>query len=173
MTPRFELARPDFTLATAEPEEAADGVVEPPDGWLAALRARCSAVGAVLVFAGFNGTFFIQFIAGSLGMPRRYADYDPQFFKYHLVSTLGSYLLTAGLVIVLINWIKSLKSGPKAPQNPWGANTLEWHTPSPPPHENFTYDPQAVQPYDYDGWDYDEATDGYTRKENYVEPEGH
>ncbi|MEM6459267.1 MAG: cbb3-type cytochrome c oxidase subunit I, partial [Planctomycetota bacterium] len=152
-------------------------------------------VGAAMVFIGFNATFFIQFIAGSQGMPRRYADYDPQYFIYHLTSTLGSYVLTVGLFIVLYNWVHSLAAGAafgrlfgrvatfglrdwstpmrKAPANPWGANTLEWHTPSPPPHENFTYEPEGVEPYDFDGWDYDESIDGYVRKEGYVEKAAH
>lgn len=132
-------------------------------------------IGAWLVFAGFNATFFIQFIAGSLGMPRRYADYPEEYFIFHLLSTLGSYLLTCGLFIVLFNWIASLRTGKKAPANPWGANTLEWHTPSPPPHANFEdgHEPEGVEPYDYDGWDYDESIDGYVRKENYVPQPAH
>lgn len=136
---------------------------------------KWAQIGAVLVFAGFNGTFFIQFIAGSLGAPRRYADYDPQFWGYHFASTLGSYLLTIGLFIVLFNWIHSLRKGKPAPANPWGGNTLEWHTPSPPPHANFEdgEEPEAVEPYDYHGWDYDESIDGYVRKEGYVEKPVH
>jgi cytochrome c oxidase subunit 1 len=131
--------------------------------------------GAVLVFVGFNLTFFIQFIAGSQGMPRRYADYDQQFFVYHLISTIGSYVLTVGLFIVLFNWIASLRSGKPAPANPWGGNTLEWHTPSPPPHANFEdgQEPIGVEPYDYDGWDYDESIDGYVRKPGYQDPDPH
>jgi cytochrome c oxidase subunit 1 len=148
-------------------------------------------LGAILVFIGFNATFFIQFIAGSQGMPRRYADYDDQYFIYHLLSTLGSYILTVGLFIVLFNWMHSLMAGTHwgklislgkwdkperlAPANPWGANTLEWHTPSPPPHANFEdgQEPVGVEPYDYDGWDYDPEIDGYVRKKDYVEPAGH
>jgi cytochrome c oxidase subunit 1 len=145
---------------------------------------RWGRIGWVLVFAGFNATFFIQFIAGSLGMPRRYADYPEEFFGYHVASTLGSYLLTVGLFIVLFNWVHSLSAGTAfgkaisfglwdkrekdAPANPWGANTLEWHTPSPPPHHNFNYEPVGVEPYDFDQWTYDEATDGYVP----IDPEG-
>ncbi len=114
-----------------------------------------------LIFFGFNLTFFIQFIAGSQGMPRRYADYLPEFAIYHQISTLGSYVLAIGLFLVLYNWIQSLVSGPKAPQNPWGGNTLEWHTSSPPPHENFIEDPHVTEPYEMRAWDYDESIDGY------------
>lgn len=114
-----------------------------------------------LIFVGFNLTFFIQFIAGSQGMPRRYADFLPEFAFYHKFSTVGSYILAAGLFLVLYNWIHSLVAGRKAPQNPWGANTLEWHTTSPPPHENFTEDPFVSDPYEMRAWDYDESTDGY------------
>ena len=127
-------------------------------------------IGWALVFAGFNLTFFIQFIAGSLGMPRRYADYDPMFWEFHLISTLGSYLLTIGLFVVLWNWIDSLRrKDMPAPANPWGANTLEWHTPSPPPHHNFDYDPVGVEPYDYDHWEYDENIDGYVPVDDHDE----
>ncbi len=132
-------------------------------------------IGAVMTFVGFNATFFIQFIAGSQGMPRRYADYDDQYFFYHAFSTLGSYVLTIGLFIILFNWIHSLRKGAKAPANPWGGNSLEWHTPSPPPHANFEdgHEPEGVDPYDYHGWEYDESIDGYVKKEGYVPEPAH
>jgi cytochrome c oxidase subunit I len=114
-----------------------------------------------LIFVGFNLTFFIQFIAGSQGMPRRYADYLPEFAFYHKFSTVGSYVLAIGLFLVLFNWIHSLVAGRKAPQNPWGGNTLEWHTSSPPPHDNFKQDPHVTEPYEMRAWDYDESIDGY------------
>ena len=147
---------------------------------------KWAIIGAAMVFVGFNATFFIQFIAGSLGMPRRYADYDPQFWVYHLLSTLGSYVLTVGLFVVLFNWLHSIWAGTNfgktislglwdkpaktAPANPWGGNTLEWRTPSPPPHANFEdgVEPEGVEPYDYHGWDYDPEIDGYVEKEGYV-----
>ena len=125
-----------------------------------------------LIFIGFNMTFFIQFIAGSQGMPRRYADYLPEYAFYHKFSTLGSYVLAAGLFLVLFNWIHSLLAGKKAPQNPWGGNTLEWHTASPPPHENFDYEPHVTEPYEMRAWDYDESIDGYVyNKERAIELE--
>ncbi|MBS1960284.1 MAG: cytochrome c oxidase subunit I [Bdellovibrionales bacterium] len=104
------------------------------------------------VMIGFNVTFFPQFIVGALGMPRRYADYLPQFTEYNRLSTIGSWILGAGLFMVFINIARSLKSGKPAGDNPWGALTLEWQTPSPPPMENFKHDPVVTDgPYEYRG----------------------
>ncbi len=119
-----------------------------------------------LVFLGFNLTFFIQFIAGSRGMPRRYADYYPEYFWYHFVSTIGTYVLTIGLFYVLWNWINGLRKGPTAPANPWGGNSLEWHTTSPPPHTNFDYEPHGVDPYHYDHWTWNEDIQGYVVRDH-------
>lgn len=126
---------------------------------------KIGAIACVLVFVGFNMTFFIQFIAGSQGMPRRYASYLPEYQIYHHISTGGAFLLATGLFLVLFNWIHSLLRGEKAPDNPWGANTLEWQCSSPPPHDNFAVTPQAGDPYDMTGWEYDEATKGYVKKD--------
>ena len=115
----------------------------------------------LVTFIGFNVTFFIQFIAGTQGMPRRYATYLDQYTMYHHISTLGSYILTIGLFMILFNWIMA-KRGKRAPANPWGGNQLEWHTNSPPPHENFKYDPVGTDPYNYHDWKYDDKIDGYT-----------
>ena len=114
-----------------------------------------------LVFLGFNLTFFIQFLAGSQGMPRRYADYPPEFWIYHFISTIGSYVLAVGLFMVLGNWIHSLMHGKPAPANPWGGNSLEWLTTSPPPHHNFDTAPEGTDPYDFSRWQYDSRLDGY------------
>jgi len=118
-------------------------------------------IGWLLTFLGFNLTFFIQFVAGAQGMPRRYADYPPEFEPYHIISTLGSYVLTVGLFVILFNWIHSLKKGAKAPANPWGSNSLEWHTASPPPHHNFDEEVEGTDPYDYRAWKYNPDIDGY------------
>ena len=120
-----------------------------------------SKAAIAVIFVGFNLTFFIQFIAGSQGMPRRYADYLDEFWIYHLVSSIGSYILGVGLVMVLVIWIHSLLRGKPAPANPWGGNSLEWHTTSPPPHHNFNYTPLGTDPYDFTHWRYDEELDGY------------
>ena len=117
-------------------------------------------IGWFLVFLGFNATFFIQFIAGSKGMPRRYATFLDDFTWYHHMSTGGSYILTIGLFVVLFNWLLA-KRGLRAPANPWGGNQLEWHTNSPPPHTNFDGDPVGTDPYDYNDWKYDAKIDGY------------
>jgi len=124
-----------------------------------------SKIAAWIIFIGFNLTFFIQFIAGSQGMPRRYADYDEQFWIHHFVSTIGSYVLAVGLVMVLCIWISSLLRGAKAPVNPWGSNTLEWQAASPPVHLNFDTEPVVGDPYDYDGWHWSEEIGGYIMKE--------
>jgi cytochrome c oxidase subunit 1 len=113
---------------------------------------RWGQISAVVVFFGFNMTFFTQFILGSQGMPRRYFTYLEQFHDLHIVSTVGSWFLGLGLLIVLGNMIWSLFRGKPAPGNPWGAATLEWtHTTSPPDHHNFHRTPLVTHgPYDYD-----------------------
>ena len=117
-------------------------------------------IGWALTFAGFNITFIIQFFAGMHGMPRRYATYVDQYTIYHMISTGGSYILTLGLIVILVNWVMARK-GKLAPANPWGGNQLEWHTNSPPPHENFKYEPVGTDPYNFHDWKYDEKIDGY------------
>ncbi|MCH7975133.1 MAG: cytochrome c oxidase subunit I [Bacteroidetes bacterium] len=114
---------------------------------------RVGKMSALLVFLGFNLTFFIQFIMGSQGMPRRYYDYAdmPWLQPLHQVSTVGSWVLALGLLLVLINGIHSLFRGKLAPGNPWGAATLEWSACSTPPHpHNFHATPLVTHgPYDY------------------------
>ncbi len=108
-------------------------------------------VAAILIFIGFNITFFTQFILGSKGMPRRYYDYDPAFEGLHQISTIGSWVLACGLFLALFCFIHSLMRGKPATANPWGAATLEWtHATSPPDHHNFTRQPIVTHgPYDY------------------------
>ena len=119
---------------------------------------RLGQVAAVVVAVGFNLTFFIQFVAGSQGMPRRYATYEPQYEVYHKISTVGSWILGLGLVLVLVSWIMG-RWGKIAPPNPWGANTLEWQTSSPPPHDNFKVTPAAGDPYALKRWRWVESND--------------
>ncbi|MCO6436284.1 MAG: cbb3-type cytochrome c oxidase subunit I [Phycisphaerae bacterium] len=118
---------------------------------------------ALVVFVGFNLTFMVQFIAGAHGMPRRYANYLDEFTIYHQISTIGSYVMAAGLVMVAINWLDSLVRGRPAPENPWGGNTLEWQTTSPPPTENFARTPTADDPYALHKWRYDASIEGYVK----------
>jgi cytochrome c oxidase subunit 1 len=109
-------------------------------------------VAAWFVMIGFNVTFFPQFLLGVLGMPRRYADYLPQFTTLNRISTFGSWLLAIGFITIAINLIRALRNGKPAGDNPWGALTLEWQTPSPPPYSNFNYDPVVTEgPYEYKG----------------------
>jgi cytochrome c oxidase subunit 1 len=124
---------------------------------------KVGALACIIIFIGFNMTFFVQFIAGSQGMPRRYASYMPIYEAYHHVSTFGAFILASGLFLVLFNWIHSLLYGKPAPANPWGSNTLEWQCASPPPYDNFTTTPEAGDPYDMTQWHYDETIKGYVK----------
>ncbi len=114
-----------------------------------------------IVFVGLNLTFFPQFIMGSRGMPRRYARYDAEFQPFHVMSTTGALLLGVGLVICALVLWQSLRRGRKAPANPWGGATLEWHCASPPPLENFAVAPTVGDPYDFDGLVYKGEEEGY------------
>jgi len=108
-------------------------------------------IAAGLVFVGFNLTFFPQLVLGSRGMPRRYASYMERFTDLHQLSTVGSWVLGAGLFLVLGYALWSLFYGEKAPQNPWGAATLEWTNVAalPDPH-NFKRTPLVTRgPYDF------------------------
>ena len=105
---------------------------------------------AAIFFVGFNLTYFPLFIAGMAGMPRRYADYLPEYHIYHLLSTIGSWVLVSSIVFMLWNLIRSLKHGEDAPDNPWGGATLEWRTPTPPPVLNFVGHPDMSRgAYEY------------------------
>jgi cytochrome c oxidase subunit 1 len=106
---------------------------------------------ALIIFLGFNLTFFPQFILGYLGMPRRYHVYPPEFQALNVLSTAGASILAVGYVLPLIYLIWSLRYSPVAGMNPWKARGLEWQTPSPPPTDNFEVTPIVVQEaYAYD-----------------------
>jgi len=92
---------------------------------------------ALIIFLGFNLTFFPQFIAGTLGMNRRYATYDPTYQVYNVLSTAGSTILALGFMLPVGYLTWSMLFGAKAGPNPWGSAGLEWQTQSPPPTENF------------------------------------
>ena len=98
-------------------------------------------VAAGLIFVGFNLTFFPQFVAGYLGMPRRYHAYPDEFQVLNVLSTAGASVLAVGFTLPLFYLAWSLKTGAIAGDNPWGAVGLEWNTTSPPPTENFTTQP--------------------------------
>jgi cytochrome c oxidase subunit 1 len=116
---------------------------------------------AVLVFIGFNLAFMPQFVAGTRGMPRRYANYVDEFTVFHQASTVGAFILGIAIVIQVGYLVMSLFNGKRAPANPWGAASLEWQSTSPPDHHNFTKPPIMMGPYDFENWVYDEATDNY------------
>ena len=110
-------------------------------------------ISCLVVFLGFNMTFFPQFILGVQGMPRRYARYQEQFQGLHQLSTFGSLLLGVGLLMAAIVLIHSLRRGRRAPNNPWGAATLEWQAASPPIEHNFAAEVVVRSPYDFAGLD--------------------
>ena len=122
---------------------------------------RLGQTASVIAFVGFNLAFFPQFIMGSRGMPRRYADYKPDFELYHQLSTAGTLVLGVGVALIAYNLVRSIFSGKKAPANPWGSATIEWECPSPPPHHNFDHPPQATDPYDMERVEWDEEVQGY------------
>jgi cytochrome c oxidase subunit 1 len=105
---------------------------------------------ALVIFIGFNLTFFPQFILGYLGMPRRYHAYPPEFQVLNVMSTAGASILGAGYIIPMIYLIWSMRYGKNAPANPWGSTGLEWKTSSPPPTDNFEEPPVVTEdPYTY------------------------
>ena len=107
-------------------------------------------VSALLIFIGFNVTFFPQFILGYLGMPRRYHIYPAEFQLLNILSSAGSTILAVGYIFPMIYLLWSLWFGKKAPANPWNAKGLEWTTTSPPPKHNFITPPIVdFEPYDY------------------------
>jgi cytochrome c oxidase subunit 1 len=123
-------------------------------------------IACLVIFLGFNLTFFPQFILGTRGMPRRYARYNLEFQGLHQMSTAGSMILGIGLVLAAGVLIYSLFRGRRAPANPWGAATLEWTCNSPPPAENFEVIPPATNPYDYDDLVWESAGQGYMRRQS-------
>ncbi len=109
-----------------------------------------SRISAILVFVGFNLTFFPQFIVGYLGMPRRYHAYPPEFQVLNVMSSAGATVLGVGYVLPVLYFLWSLKRGAVAGPNPWAASGLEWETSSPPPTENFAVAPRVTtEPYEY------------------------
>ncbi|MBV9500713.1 MAG: cytochrome c oxidase subunit I [Acidobacteriaceae bacterium] len=107
---------------------------------------------ALIVFIGFNLTFFPQFVLGYLGMPRRYAAYPEEFQMLHVLSTAGATILGVGYVLPLCYLIWAWHYGRDATPNPWRATGLEWKSSSPPPTHNFEVTPivTAKLPYDYE-----------------------
>jgi heme/copper-type cytochrome/quinol oxidase subunit 1 len=113
-----------------------------------------------LMFIGFNLTFFPHHILGLLGMPRRIYTYDAGLgWEIHnLVSTIGAFVFAAGVFITVLNYTRSFRRGNPAGNDPWGGETLEWATTSPPPPYNFETIPtvRSREPV----WDQPELRDG-------------
>jgi cytochrome c oxidase subunit 1 len=111
---------------------------------------KLGQLAALIMYIGFNLTFFPQFVVGYLGMPRRYHAYAPEFQIYNVLSSAGASILGVGYLLPLVYFIWSVKYGKKAPDNPWNATGLEWQTPSPPPKHNFETVPlTTAEPYQY------------------------
>ncbi len=114
-----------------------------PEGW-----ARLSAL---VVFIGFNLTFFPQFILGYVGMPRRYYQYPPEFQVLNILSTAGSTVLGIGYLLPMTYLLWSMRYGKPAPDNPWNAAGLEWKISSPPTTFNFEEEPVVTwEAYNYE-----------------------
>jgi cytochrome c oxidase subunit 1 len=105
---------------------------------------------AILMFFGFNFTFFPQYVLGYLGMPRRYHAYPGQFQTLNILSSAGASILAVSYLIPVIYLGWSLFHGARAGNNPWGARGLEWQTTSPPPKKNFLERPVVQKAYAYD-----------------------
>jgi cytochrome c oxidase subunit I len=104
----------------------------------------------LLMFVGFNLTFLVQHSLGLEGMPRRiyrYPDYS-NWPVLNLISTVGAFVLGVGVLVTVVNVLISMRSGTRAGNDPWQANTLEWFTQSPPPENNFDVVPRvrSVEP---------------------------
>lgn len=118
-------------------------------------------ISAMLVFVGFNLTFFPQFILGYMGMPRRYASYPEELQVLNIFSTAGASVLGVGMSMPVVYLLHSLIWGKDAGPNPWLLPGLEWRIPSPPPTENFEKTPivtwEAYEFGEESGLDIEEA----------------
>ena len=110
----------------------------------AMLRERLSKASFWVLVLGANLTFFPMFFLGYDGMPRRVADYEPKFGDLNLLSSIGAGVIALGILMVLVNMVISLRRRVPAGNDPWGAQTLEWWTSSPPPRDNFTSLPEIT-----------------------------
>lgn len=113
-----------------------------------------------LMFIGMNVTFFIQHHLGLTGMSRRIQTYsaDTGWGTLNMISTIGSYILAAGIFLFVINFIITMRRGRQAEADPWGGPTLEWSLPSPPPSYNWHYLPVIRSRYPM--WEAPQAPDG-------------
>ena len=122
-----------------------------PKIWGRMYNKKRANIAFVFLFVGLNVLYFPMLILGMLGMPRRYYDYLPEYTTLNVISTIGSWILAIGLILMIVNLIRSRKHGEKTGRNPWGGVTLEWQTQSPPPLANFDSEPKLPKggPYDF------------------------
>jgi len=103
-----------------------------------------------LAFIGVQVTFLAMFVSGLRGMPRRYSSYSLIFEHTNFITTIGAYMIMAGMLVLLGAVVRSWSHGEPAGPNPWHANSLEWLVPTPPPLENFDVLPVITEdPYNY------------------------
>lgn len=103
-----------------------------------------------IIISGFMLLYFPMFILGMMGMPRRYYDYLPEYQPLHVISTIGSWILVSGIILMIVNLIYGARKGEKAGRNPWNGLTLDWQTDTPPTTENFEEIPVVTEgPYEY------------------------
>jgi cytochrome c oxidase subunit 1 len=113
-----------------------------PESW--------AKLAALIIFVGFNLTFFPQFLLGYLGMPRRYHAYPEEFQVLNVMSSAGASILGVGYLIPLFYLAWSMRYGRIASANPWSARGLEWQVASPPTTHNFDHPPTvSEEAYDY------------------------
>lgn len=126
-----------------------------PKIWGRMYNSRRANIGWGIMVIGFNILYFPLFILGLQGMPRRYYDYLPEFTNLNILSTIGSWILAVGLLIVIVNLINGRRRGPVVTGNVWGALTIDWlKTATPPIVENFEEIPEVKYgPYDYSKYD--------------------
>jgi cytochrome c oxidase subunit 1 len=127
-----------------------------PEGW--------ARLAALIVFIGFNLTFFPQFILGYMGMPRRYYQYPGEFQVLNVLSTAGATVLAVGYLLPMLYFLWSMRYGKPAPDNPWRAAGLEWKTSSPPTTFNFEEEPVVT----WEAYNYDEIDAGQKQEVHVV-----
>lgn len=122
-----------------------------PKIWGRMYNKTMANIGFFVLFIGFNLLYFPLFVVGIQGMPRRYYDYLPQFSFLNLLSTIGSWILAIGLIIIIANLIRGGRKGKPAVGNTWGAITLDWlKTSNPPTTLNYDTIPEVhYGPYEY------------------------
>jgi cytochrome c oxidase subunit 1 len=109
------------------------------------LDERLAALSFWLLFAGFNIAFFFEYLLGRLGMQSGTSTYAQggHWESYNVVSTVGSGVMAVGIIVLLVN---VFRTHPRAGNDPWQGDTLEWYTSSPPPEENFGAVPPVSSP---------------------------